>query len=94
MLPQIYTFQVYWGCFLGAICGAVTVILPLGPSSWPYPHSWGIAGLDTSPKRLRQVNVIFGLLVQEWQVCLPDLSSKNEGEDQAHGLQSSPNYQL
>ncbi|CAK9033484.1 unnamed protein product, partial [Durusdinium trenchii] len=27
MLPQIYTFQVYWGCFLGAICGAVTVIL-------------------------------------------------------------------
>lgn len=29
MLPQIYTFQVYWGCFLAAVCGAVTTIVPL-----------------------------------------------------------------
>ena len=32
MLPQIYTFQVYWGCFLGAVCGAVTTIVTLAES--------------------------------------------------------------
>ncbi|CAE7387680.1 clh-3 [Symbiodinium sp. CCMP2592] len=27
MLPQIYTFQVYWGCFVAAFCGAVSTYL-------------------------------------------------------------------
>eukprot|EP00435_Cladocopium_sp_Y103_P003729 s3729_g1.t1 len=37
MLPQIYTFQVYWGCFLAAVCGAVTTIVI--NSSFPtLPH--------------------------------------------------------
>ncbi|CAJ1342491.1 unnamed protein product [Effrenium voratum] len=27
MLPQIYTFQVYWGCFFGAVFGSVTTML-------------------------------------------------------------------
>ncbi|CAL1145472.1 unnamed protein product, partial [Cladocopium goreaui] len=37
MLPQIYTFQVYWGCFLAAVCGAVTTIV-INSSCPTLPH--------------------------------------------------------